>query len=759
MTSENKKSQNLTGSIHLLPKNFTHNYESPALAMNLARSKSTIRESEMKDLMMNPILREFFEKTTKLMETDSDMKLLNPYENDKNTLRRNANIIFTKKWRNLNFDYESYKKNPLYFVPTLNVMSLLSAGAATKVGVHFGLYTKTLLSLGTEKHQNLVKRAFRLEDYGCFMLTEMGHGSNVQGITTLAVYEPESGEFVVNSPVNSAMKFWIGNLAQTANMGVLFANMIVGGKNQGVHGFLVKIRDDDGNVAAGITVGDCGHKMGINGVDNGWALFNSLRLPRDALLDKYSQVSEEGVFSSKIKSMSLRFAVQIGALSGGRIGVGSATNIFSLIGSAIAVRYTSVRKQFGEKKGMENVLMDYPLVHSKLVSRVSNSLIYHLAADVLDYEYAGVDTSNLKDIRTKELHALSSFIKVAGSWNLQQTLSKSRELCGGHGYSAYSNLATLINDTDVHVTWEGTNEVLLQQTCKNLMTEFKVFRTQGKVRYNTLKFLEVFDAGKVNISGFVEQVVEFAEEVSMGDLSSLIKAQGNKSKNLTNSENLEICSVLSKLLSALEALLQVRIFQSVDKVLLKFQEYFTKLEETKANGPKTFGRTLPHIMFPAATFYGEYFCFDVYKKHITNMGKTPASQSVFLFNHKPHYGSIENKKYLPEKVFMMKALTLFACNTLQNSASFLMGASENLDFEFFSSLSDIILKVSESMKFDVITIGDMLRSPIVDKSSIGERDGDIYNNITKNIFSRSYNFGKNPSWNMVRKFREENAKQ
>ena len=762
MTSENKQKDSAklkNMSIQLLPKNFTHNYEFTSEAMKVAKSRSRIRSRQLKDLLMNPLFREFFDKFTHLARTDSDLKVLNSFEHDKSTLRKNTNIIFYKIWKSFDYDHERYRQTPLYFVPTLGIMSLIDAGAATKVGVHFGLYTKTLLSLGTDKHQKWVERAFKLQDFGCFMLTEMGHGSNVQGITTLAVFDAETGQFVINSPINSAMKFWIGNLAETANMGVIFANLIVNGQNQGPHGFLVRIRDDNGNVLAGMTIGDCGYKMGINSVDNGWVLFDSLRLPRDALLDRFSQVSAEGHFTSKIKSTSQRFAVQIGALSGGRIGIGSAANIISLIGSTIAVRYTNVRKQFGETKGMENVVIDYPLVHSKLVSRVSNALVYMHAADVIDHEYLGINVFNLKDIRTKELHALSSYIKVAASWNLEQNLSKCRELCGGHGYSAYSNLGMLINDSNVHVTWEGTNEVLLQQTCKNLMAEFKLFHTKGTIRYKTLEFLADFKSGSVDVDGAAEKVTAFAEEATTGDLASLIKAKGNNLASFTALENEQLISELRDLLKALQTLMRARVFQTVPVVLSKFQQYFTSVKETQNNFARTFGRTLPHVLFPAASFFGEGFCFDMYLKNLASIFEPVDKRETFLFEHRPFYGDINSDGYLPEVVFMMKALVLFACNTLYNSASFMTGLGDNIDYEFFNALSDIILKVSESMRFDVLTLGEMIQSPIADRSSIGAPDGDIYGNITNSIFSRSYNFGANPSWGMIKKFREENAKK
>ena len=84
------------------------------------------------------------------------------------------------------------------------------------------------------------------------------------------------------------MKFWIGNLAKTANYGVCFANLVIGQKNYGIHIFLVPIRNQKGEILPGINLGDCGPKLGINGVDNGWALFRRVKIPYDNLLDKYS---------------------------------------------------------------------------------------------------------------------------------------------------------------------------------------------------------------------------------------------------------------------------------------------------------------------------------------------------------------------------------------------------------------------------------------------------------------------------------------
>lgn len=54
----------------------------------------------------------------------------------------------------------------------------------------------------------------KLTSPGCFGMTELGHGSNVMGIETTATYDPTTQEFVINTPSDSASKYWIGGAGQ-----------------------------------------------------------------------------------------------------------------------------------------------------------------------------------------------------------------------------------------------------------------------------------------------------------------------------------------------------------------------------------------------------------------------------------------------------------------------------------------------------------------------------------------------------------------
>lgn len=54
-------------------------------------------------------------------------------------------------------------------------------------------------------------------------------------------------------------------------------------------------------------VEDMGYRMGLNGVDNAKLLFDNVRVPRENLLNKYSDVDESGKFHTTIANGRARF--------------------------------------------------------------------------------------------------------------------------------------------------------------------------------------------------------------------------------------------------------------------------------------------------------------------------------------------------------------------------------------------------------------------------------------------------------------------
>jgi acyl-CoA oxidase len=143
-------------------------------------------------------------------------------------------------------------------------------------------------------------------------------------------------------------------------MSVVLANLVVLGKDYGVHVFIVPLRSENQTTLPGIIINDCGDKMGIHGVDNGMINFRNVRIPRENLLDRVTQVSPDGIVTSIYANKNKRFAVQLAALSDGRVKIGIATLTQSLGALSVACRFGAVRRQFGPEKYDEQVILNYP---------------------------------------------------------------------------------------------------------------------------------------------------------------------------------------------------------------------------------------------------------------------------------------------------------------------------------------------------------------------------------------------------------------
>jgi acyl-CoA oxidase len=344
-----------------------------------------------------------------------------------------------------------------------------------KFGVQFGLWGGAIQQLGTRvHHERYLRPTASVELTGCFAMTETGHGSNVQQLGTTATYDPDAGEFVIDTPTDEARKDYIGNAACHARMAAVFAQLIVAGESHGVHVLVVPIRDEHGNVHEGVRIEDCGEKMGLNGVDNGRIWFDRVRVPRDALLNQYGGVNADGVYESPIENPNKRFFTMLGALIQGRVCISGASISAAKTALTIAVRYGLRRTQFGPPDEPEVALLDYRTHQRRLMPLLAKTYALHFAqAELLESFHERQTTGEPPEREQRRLESLAAAMKATASWHATETIQNARECCGGAGYLSVNRFAALKADTDVFTTFEGDNTVLMMLVARGLLTDYR----------------------------------------------------------------------------------------------------------------------------------------------------------------------------------------------------------------------------------------------------------------------------------------------
>ncbi|MEC3955879.1 acyl-CoA dehydrogenase [Nocardia sp. CDC153] len=415
--------------------------------------------------------------------------------------------------------------DPGAVVTALEMLAYTDLSLWVKSGVQWGLFGGAVENLGTERHREYIDDLISLDLLGCFAMTETGHGSDVANLETTATYDPATQEFVVHSPTPSARKDYIGGAAEHARMAAVFAQLITGGESQGVHCFLVPIRDEGGSDLPGVTTSDCGLKGGLPGVDNGRIMFDQVRIPRENLLNRYADVAPDGTYSSEIANPSRRFFTTLGTLVRGRVSVGGAAAAAARVALSIAVRYAEQRRQFADPDtGEETLLLDYRSHQRRLLPLVARSYALAFAQNDLVRRMHLVQTGqDLDPLAQRALENRAAGLKVAQTRHATAAIQECREACGGAGYLTENRLVTLKADTDVFTTFEGDNVVLTQLVAKDLLTayaeEVRDLDAMGWVRFAATTARDVVRE-RSGVRQMIQRLRDRGDEtVDEGDLS------------------------------------------------------------------------------------------------------------------------------------------------------------------------------------------------------------------------------------------------
>ncbi|KAE9613135.1 hypothetical protein Lal_00027466 [Lupinus albus] len=358
--------------------------------------------------------------------------------------------------------------------------------------LHWGMFVPAIQGQGTdEQQQQWLPLANKLQIIGCYAQTELGHGSNVQGLETTATFDLKTDEFVLNSPTLTSSKWWPGGLGKISTHAVGYARLIIDEKDYGVHGFIVQLRSlGDHLPLPGITIGDIGMKFGsaaYNSMDNGVLRFDHVRIPRNQMLMRVSQVTREGKYVHSSVPRQLVYGTMVYVR---QIIVFDASVALSRA-VCIATRYSAVRRQFGSQDGSpETQVIDYKTQQARLFPLLASAYAFRFAGEWLKWLYTDVSQRlQAKDFSTlPEAHACTAGLKSLTTSVTADGIEECRKLCGGHGYLTSSGLPELFAVYIPACTYEGDNVVLLLQVARHLMKTISQLNS-GKKPSGTTAYL------------------------------------------------------------------------------------------------------------------------------------------------------------------------------------------------------------------------------------------------------------------------------
>ena len=370
--------------------------------------------------------------------------------------------------------------DPAGAIAVFETLATHDLSLVVKFGVQFGLFGGAILHLGTSRAPRSAScpPSRRLELPGCFAMTETGHGSNVADLETHGrVYDPATADFVIHTPRRRGAQGLHRRRGPHARAGRGLRP--ARGRRRSATACTPSSSRSATRAATplpGVRIEDCGAKMGLNGVDNGRFWFDGVRVPRDALLDRFADGRRRRrVLRARSRAPASASSRCSAPWSRGRVSVGA--------GAAWRPRSRrwrspsatrERRRQFGPPGA--------PRRCSSTTRRTSAGCCPPLADHLRPALRAARPRRALCATRT-DADEPAARARGVEAWPPAQgrrhagtrphTIQACREACGGQGYLAENRFAALKADSDVFTTFEGDNTVLLQLVAKGLLSDYK----------------------------------------------------------------------------------------------------------------------------------------------------------------------------------------------------------------------------------------------------------------------------------------------
>lgn len=259
---------------------------------------------------------------------------------------------------------------------------------------------------------------------------------------------------------------------------MVFAKLIANGQPLGVHSFIVPIRDSQQRPLPGIEVGDIGPKYGFVTKDNGYLMMKNIRIPRKNMLRKYVTLNKDG-------SLEMKGNPKIGYATMMLIRKMITCSYYKVLGQAITIagKYSLLRVQFKNEQGVEQKIIEYQTQQNKILSCVADYYVLAVTGNrigaMCNQNFTMV-TQKDDDSMMAETHNCLCLGKAFSTETVIRDIEVSRLACGGHGFSQYSGLPSLLQEISGFTTLEGENTVLNLQLARYLLKSVHYITIQHK---------------------------------------------------------------------------------------------------------------------------------------------------------------------------------------------------------------------------------------------------------------------------------------
>ncbi|GLX77697.1 acyl-CoA dehydrogenase [Thalassotalea insulae] len=316
---------------------------------------------------------------------------------------------------NVKAEYGGVEAGSVAFSVAITELAKACASTAVTTSVT-NMVAEVIQAVGNEEQKQLYLPKLCSGEYkaGAFCLTENTAGSDPAGMKTTAVKDGD--EYIING---SKLFITSGTFA-----GVFVVWAVTdpdAPKGKGISCFIVEAG------TPGMTVGKTEDKMGQKASPTNEIHFENCRVPASAMMGQENK----------------GFAVAVGELAGGRIGIGSLALGVGLAAMDYAKAYMVERKQFGQS------IADFQGLQWKLAERYTDLE----AARLLLMQAAYTKEQGLP------FGKAASMAKLFATEKANIACYDALQLMGGAGYIKEYPLERMARDVRVTSIYEGTSEI------------------------------------------------------------------------------------------------------------------------------------------------------------------------------------------------------------------------------------------------------------------------------------------------------------